>query len=98
MDDEGSDHLYSDTVIYRIRQNYQQDYIDAANYLMNQILISAFFNTNMEYFGVTRLICSNVTSSYTIACNCNCPYCFKKTILHAKNNYAKIASPCINWL
>ena len=33
MDDEGSDHLYSDKVIYRIRQNYQQDYIDAANYL-----------------------------------------------------------------
>ncbi|QEC66682.1 glycosyltransferase [Panacibacter ginsenosidivorans] len=33
MDDEGADYEYSERVIYRIRQSYQQDYIDAANYL-----------------------------------------------------------------
>lgn len=33
MDEEGSDQSYSNNVIYTIRQNHQQDYIDAANYL-----------------------------------------------------------------
>jgi hypothetical protein len=85
MDDEGSDYTYSDKVNYRIRQNHQQSYIDAANYLNESDTDICIIQHEYGIFGGDNgLYVLNVTSLYTIAGNCYRAYCFKKNHLTCK--------------